>query len=151
MIDRQRKCKKTFSGHSILVSTRSGAVHLFMIWIHIYIIIYYHISVFVYYCIFKSIKWFFLIFTQICKGFLGMESKFFCGCGPQRFSSSFPLGNGVVSAEFSSDMSKVVTAASDGAAKVWNAETGASWQCIWHSFFMCILPKFLLMQFFKEL
>lgn len=83
--------------------------------------------------------------------FLGMESKFFCGCGPQRFASSFPSGNGVVSAEFSSDMSKVVTAASDGAAKVWNAETGASWQCIWHSFDMYILLKFLLMHFFREL
>ena len=72
----------------------------------------------------------FLDFHSDLQRFFGMESKFFCGCGPQRFSSSFPLGNGVVSAEFSSDMSKVVTAASDGAAKVWNAETGASWQCI---------------------
>ena len=73
----------------------------------------------------------FIDFHSDLQMFLGMESKFFCGCCLQTCRPpSFPSGNGVVSAEFSSDMSRVVTAASDGAAKVWNAETGASWQCI---------------------
>ena len=33
----------------------------------------------------------------------------------------------MVSAEFSSDLSHIVTAASDGVAKIWNCQTRESW------------------------